>query len=524
MARILVTEEIADGGLERLRQAGHTVDIQLDLSHEQLLSAVKGAHALIIRSATDVNAEVLEAGTDLVVVGRAGVGLDNVDVDTATRRGVMVCNAPESNIVSAAEQTMALLLSVARNVPQAHAALVQGRWERSKWEGVELLDKTLGIVGLGRIGKLVATRAAAFGMRIVAFDPYISAERARQLNIELMSLDQLVAESDFLTVHLPKTKETIGIIGRDMFLKAKPELRVINVARGGIVDEEALATAVKEGLIAGAALDVFTKEPMTESPLFSIPQIVVTPHLGASTREAQDKAGDVIADMVQLALAGDFVPFAVNIDASDANETLRPFLPLAERLGQLFASLVGKAPSSLEISATGEIGGYDTRILTLSALKGFFASIPGEQVTYVNAPQLAKDAGCEVRENNSPVSTNADYVNLVTLKCDGHNIAATLVGPRREARLVLVDDHITDVPPANNMLVVRNDDRPGVIGVVGTLLGNATVNIADMDVGKALKAGTAVMVIVPTAPVAPEVVTALRAAPGILDVAVLTAK
>ncbi len=524
MARILVTEEIADGGLERLRQAGHTVDIQLDLSHEQLLSVVKGAHALIIRSATDVNAEVLEAGTDLVVVGRAGVGLDNVDVDTATRRGVMVCNAPESNIVSAAEQTMALLLAVARNVPQAHAALVQGRWERSKWEGVELLDKTLGIVGLGRIGKLVATRAAAFGMRIVAFDPYISAERARQLNIEIMPLDQLVAESDFLTVHLPKNKETIGIIGREMFLKAKPELRVINVARGGIIDEEALATAVKEGLIAGAALDVFTKEPMTESPLFSIPQIVVNPHLGASTREAQDKAGDVIADMVQLALAGDFVPFAVNIDASDANETLRPFLPLAERLGQLFASLVGKTPTSLEISATGDIGGYDTRILTLSALKGFFASITGEQVTYVNAPQLAKDAGCEVRENNSPVSTNADYVNLVTMKCEGHNIAATLVGPRREARLVLVDDHTTDVPPANNMLVVRNDDRPGVIGVVGTLLGNATVNIADMDVGKALKAGTAVMVIVPTAPVAPEVVTALRAAPGILDVAVLTAK
>ncbi|MEI8161281.1 MAG: phosphoglycerate dehydrogenase [Actinomycetes bacterium] len=524
MARILVTEEIADGGLERLRQAGHTVDIQLDLSHEQLLSVVKGAHALIIRSATDVNAEVLEAGTDLVVVGRAGVGLDNVDVDTATRRGVMVCNAPESNIVSAAEQTMALLLAVARNVPQAHAALVQGRWERSKWEGVELLDKTLGIVGLGRIGKLVATRAAAFGMRIVAFDPYISAERARQMNIEIMPLDQLVAESDFLTVHLPKTKETIGIIGREMFLKAKPELRVINVARGGIIDEEALATAVKEGLIAGAALDVFTKEPMTESPLFSIPQIVVTPHLGASTREAQDKAGDVIADMVQLALAGDFVPFAVNIDASDANETLKPFLPLAERLGQLFASLVGKTPTSLEISATGDIGGYDTRILTLSALKGFFASITGEQVTYVNAPQLAKDAGCEVRENNSPVSTNADYVNLVTMKCEGHNIAATLVGPRREARLVLVDDHTTDVPPANNMLVVRNDDRPGVIGVVGTLLGNATVNIADMDVGKALKAGTAVMVIVPTAPVAPEVVTALRAAPGILDVAVLTAK
>jgi D-3-phosphoglycerate dehydrogenase len=522
MARILVTEEIADGGLERLRQAGHTVDIQLDLSHEQLLSAVKGAHALIIRSATDVNAEVLEAGTDLIVVGRAGVGLDNVDVDTATRRGVMVCNAPESNIVSAAEQTMALLLSVARNVPQAHAALVQGRWERSKWEGVELLDKTLGIVGLGRIGKLVATRAAAFGMRIVAFDPYISAERARQLNIELMPLDQLVAESDFLTVHLPKTKETIGIIGREMFLKAKPELRVINVARGGIVDEEALATAVKEGLIAGAALDVFTKEPMTESPLFSIPQIVVTPHLGASTREAQDKAGDVIADMVQLALAGDFVPFAVNIDASDANETLRPFLPLAERLGQLFASLVGKAPSSLEISATGDIGGYDTRILTLSALKGFFSARHDDAVTYVNAPQIAAAQNITIKENKVTNSgSNSDYVNLITLRAGTHSIAATLVGPRRQARLVMVDDHMTDVPPSDHMLVVRNDDRPGVIGLVGTLLGANNVNIADMDVGRALTPGTALMVIATTDETPNAVLDELRAKPGIIEVTAL---
>ena len=523
MARILVTEEIADGGLDRLRQAGHEVDIRLGLDHAELLSVVKGAHALIVRSATDVNAEVLAAGTDLVVVGRAGVGLDNVDVDTATKRGVMVCNAPESNIASAAEQTMALLLAIARNVPQAHAALVQGRWERSKWEGVELLDKTLGIVGLGRIGKLVAQRAAAFGMRIVAFDPYISADRARQMNVELLPLDQVVAESDFLTVHLPKTKETVGLIGREMFLKAKRELRVINVARGGIIDEAALYDALKEGIIAGAALDVFAKEPTTDSPLFTLPNVVVTPHLGASTREAQDKAGDVIADMVQLALAGDFVPFAVNVNAADANETLKPFLPLAERLGRLFATLVGSVPKSLEISATGEIGGYDTRILTLSALKGFFGSLTNEQVTYVNGPQIAAGAGCEVRENNSSISTNADYVNLVTLRAEGHSLAATLVGPRREARLVLVDDHITDVPPADNMLVVSNDDRPGVIGVVGTLLGNHNVNIADMDVGKALKPGTALMVIAPTAEVPTEVVEQLRVAPGILNVAVLHA-
>src|SRR3954447_1362341 len=268
MARILVTEEIAEGGLDRLRSAGHEVDVQLGLDAAGLRPAIVGTHALIIRSATDVTAEVLEAGADLVVVGRAGIGLDNVDVDAATRRGVMVVNAPQSNIVSAAEHTMALLLAQARNVPQAHAALKAGRWERSKWEGVELADKTLGVVGLGRIGKLVADRAKGFGMRLVAYDPFVSDDRAKKMGVELLPLDQLVAESDFITIHLPKTKETTGIIGRDLLLKAKPSLRVINVARGGIVDEQALADAVRDGVIAGAALDVFAKEPLTESPLF----------------------------------------------------------------------------------------------------------------------------------------------------------------------------------------------------------------------------------------------------------------
>ena len=302
MARILVTEEIAEGGLERLRAAGHEVQVELDLS--KLLQVVVGAHALIIRSATQVTREVLEAGSELLVVGRAGIGLDNVDVEAATRRGVMVVNAPQSNIISAAEHTMALLLAQARNVPQAHAALVAGRWERSRWEGVELSDKVLAVIGLGRIGKLVADRAKAFGMRIVAYDPFVAADRARQMGVELVSLDQAVAEADFLTVHLPKNKETTGLINRDLLLKAKPSLRVINVARGGIVVEQDLADAVRDGVIAGAALDVFVTEPTTSSPLFELDSIVVTPHLGASTREAQDKAGDTIADMVQLALAG----------------------------------------------------------------------------------------------------------------------------------------------------------------------------------------------------------------------------
>ena len=517
MARILVTEEIADGGLERLRAAGHEVDVQLDLS--QLNRHIVGAHALIIRSATQVTAALLELATELTVVGRAGIGLDNVDVAAATRRGVMVVNAPQSNIISAAEHTMALLLAQARNIPQAHAALKAGRWERTRWEGVELADKTLGVVGLGRIGKLVADRAKAFGMRLVAYDPFVSADRARQMGVELLPLDQLVGESDFLTIHLPKTKETTGLIGRELFLKAKPSLRVINVARGGIVDEAALAEAVQEGLIAGAALDVFSTEPMTQSPLFGLDSVVVTPHLGASTREAQDKAGDTIADMVQLALAGDFVPFAVNVDAAEANETLRPFLPLAERLGRLFSSLATQSPTPLEICIEGEIAGYDTRILTLAALKGFLGAVCDEPITYVNAPQMAVERGIEIREVKC--TSSADYVNLITLSAGGRSMSATLTGRRSEQRIVLIDDHTFDVPPADYMLMAKNDDRPGVIGIVGTVLGDAGVNIADMDVGRAAQPGTAVMLIAPTAVVDATVVELLRQAPGILSVEVL---
>ncbi|MCU0260107.1 MAG: phosphoglycerate dehydrogenase [Ilumatobacteraceae bacterium] len=519
MARILVTEDIADGGLDRLRSAGHEVDVRAGLSPEQLLEAIVGAHALIIRSATQVTDEVLAAGADLVVVGRAGIGLDNVDVDAATRRGVMVVNAPQSNIVSAAEHTMALLLAQARNVPQAHTALVAGRWERSRWEGVELADKTLGIVGLGRIGKLVADRAKAFQMRLVAYDPFVSADRARQLGVELLPLDQLIAESDFLTIHLPKNKETTGLINRDLLLKAKPGLRIINVARGGIVVESDLADCVRDGVVAGAALDVFDTEPTTESPLFGLESVVVTPHLGASTREAQDKAGDTIADMVQLALAGDFVPFAVNVSAAEANETLRPFLPLAERLGRLFSSLVGEAVPTLELSFEGEIGGYDTRILGLAALKGFFGGISDEPVTYVNGPQLARDHGVDVRETSS--TSSDDYVNLVTVAGGGHSISGTLTGRRGEQRIVGIDGHTFDVPPSEHMVMVTNDDRPGVIGTVGLLLGDAGVNIADMDVGRAETAGTAVMLIAPSAEVPAEVLAALRSAPGILSVAEL---
>ena len=374
-------------------------------------------------------------------------------------------------------------------------------------------------MGLGRIGKLVAQRALAFGMRIVAYDPYVSAERARQMSVELLPVDRLVGESDFLTVHLPKTPETVGLIGAELLAKAKPELRVINVARGGIVDEVALADAVREGRIAGAALDVFSSEPTTESPLFNLPSVVVTPHLGASTREAQDKAGDTIAEMVQLALAGEFVPFAVNVSAAEAAETVRPYLPLAERLGRLFSSLAEGVPGTVEVAYEGQLADYDTRILTLSVLKGLFGGVSDEPVTFVNAPNLAKEHGVEVREITS--ATSVDYVNLVTVRGGGHVLAGTLSGRRSEPRIVNVDDHTTDLPPAAHMLVVRNDDRPGMIGFVGTALGNAGVNIADMDVGRSQSPGSAIMVLATAGATPAAVIAELRAAPGILSVHVL---
>jgi D-3-phosphoglycerate dehydrogenase len=513
---VLVTEKLAQRGLDLLTEAGYEVDEQLGLSPEELVSAVVGADALIIRSATTVTAEVLTAGTDLVVVGRAGIGLDNVDVTAATDRGVMVVNAPQSNILSAAEQAMALLLAQARNIPQAHSALVAGKWERSKWTGVELHGKTLGVVGLGRVGALVAQRAMAFGMHLVAYDPFISADRAKHMGVELMGIEELVAESDFVTIHLPKTPETLGLFGRDLLAKAKPGLRIINTARGGIVDEDALADAIKDGQIQGAGLDVFAKEPTTESPLFDLPSVIVAPHLGASTAEAQDKAGVTIAEQVILALNGDFVPYAVNVSATDVSETVRPFMGLAEQLGRIFSCLNDGLPDTLDIEYQGGLAGAGTGILTLSILKGIFAAGTEEPVSYVNAPQLAAERGLVIRETSTV--TAQDYVNLITLRSSDHSVAGTLTGTRNEPRLVMVDDHTVEVPPAPNMLVVRNDDRAGMIGVVGTIIGEADVSISSMAVGPSATGHTALMVLTTDRLAPDDVLSRLRAAPGISDV------
>ncbi|HEX4904829.1 MAG TPA: phosphoglycerate dehydrogenase [Acidimicrobiales bacterium] len=515
MARVLVTEKIADGGLAALRDAGHEVDEQLGLSPQQLLDAVKGADALIVRSSTQVTAEVFDAGTDLVIVGRAGLGVDNIDVAAATERGVMVANAPGTNALSTAEHAMALLLGLARNIPQAGAALKAGRWEKSKWEGTELHGKTLGVLGLGRIGTLVAQRAHAFGMRVVAWDTWVSEERARQLGIELLELDQVAAESDFITIHLVKMPEYVGIVGRDFLAKAKPGLRIVNDARGGLVDEEALAEALADGRVAGAALDVFATEPLTESPLFGFDQVIVTPHLGASTVEAQDKAGVVVAEQVVLALAGQFVPFAVNIAASEASETVQPFLQLAERLGAVFAGLQERLPASVEVEYHGHLADSDTRILTLSVLKGVFGRMTEEPVSYVNAPQIAEQRGVEVRE--SKTSTAHDYLNVIVVRGGDHAVGGTLSGAKNEPRIVMLDDHTVEVPPADHMLVVHNDDTPGMIATVTSALGAAGVNISDMHLGKRGREA-AMQVLALDEPAPASVLEALRAAPGIKSV------
>lgn len=494
--KVLASEKLSGAGLERLRE--HLdVDVKLGLSPEELRDVIGEYDALVVRSATTVDAALLERAENLKVVGRAGIGLDNVDVDAATRAGVLVVNAPQSNILSAAEHTIALLLAQARNVPQAHEALIGGRWEREKWQGVELHGKTLGIIGLGRVGTLVAQRASAFGMRLVAYDPYVSPSRASQMGVELMdTVNEVVARSDFITIHLPKTPETVGIVGTAQFAAMKPGVRIVNTARGGLIDEAALAKALEEGTVAGAAVDVFENEPVTEHALFKAPNIVVTPHLGASTAEAQDKAGLAIAEQVLLALRGEFVPYAVNLDVgSDISESVRPYLGLAERLGRMAVALSGTGIEGIKFEYLGGIAEHDTRAVTLAGLKGAFTAVSHEPVTFVNAPLVAKERGIAVEESKS--SQSLDYVNLVEVrvvsKDETVSVAGVLVGKRDTERLVRVYGYEFDMAFHPIMAFFRYEDRPGIVGIVGTLLGEAGVNIANMQVARQTQGGEALM-------------------------------
>ena len=483
---VLIAEELSPATVEAL---GPDFEIRHcdGADRSQLLAALPGADAVLIRSATQMDPEAIAAGKQLKVIARAGVGLDNVDVKAATQVGVMVVNAPTSNIVSAAELAVALLLSAARNIVPANLALKNGEWKRSKYNGVELSEKTVGIVGLGRIGVLVAQRLSAFGVKLIAYDPYVQPARAAQIGVRLVPLEELMRESDFITVHLPKTAETAGLIGEEQLKLAKPTMYLVNAARGGIVDEDALYRAISEGRVAGAGLDVYAKEPCTDSPLFGLETVVATPHLGASTDEAQEKAGISVAKSVRLALAGELVPDAVNVQGGILAEPIRPLLPVAERLGAIASGLADGAVQRIDVEVRGEVADLDVRVLELGALKGLIQGLVHDPVSYVNAPVLAQQRGVEVALTTDKDSD--DHRNLVRVRLtlsDGAwvSVAGTVSGPKDVAKLVEVDRFDVDVPISEHMVFFRYHDRPGVVGTVGRILGEADVNIGGMQVSR----------------------------------------
>ena len=492
--RILVREPIADSGLELLRRRFEVVED----SESDLASIIGGFDAIIVRSATKLDASLIERGARLRVIGRAGVGVDNVDVEAATRRGIVVANAAESTVDSAAEHAIALLLALARNVPQAHAALISGTWDRQRFTGIELAGKTLGVLGLGRIGRQVAHRALGLGMRVVAYDPFVSSDRFRELSVEpVSSLDEVYAEADVVTLHLPLNAETEGLLDAAAFERMKNGVRIVNAARGGLIDEDALIAAIRSGKVAGAALDVFRTEPYT-GPLLELPQVVVTPHLAGSTAEAQDRAGVVIAEQVAAALDGQVVRTAVNIPVVDPRELelLGPFLPLASKLGRLAVALAGGWPSQITVAAHGPLAEYDTRLLTVAALNGAFQGRVDEVVNEVNAPLIAAERGIAVSEQR--VAAAQHYTNLVrvVVGSDGDEleVAGTTVGPEHRLFLAGALGFSIDIELAPHMAFLSYDDVPGVIGRVGTMFGEAGVNIANMAVSRTTEGGKALMV------------------------------
>lgn len=509
---VLIAEELSPATVEALGPDFEVRSVD-GTDRPALLSALADASAVLIRSATNIDAEAIAAGKQLKVIARAGVGLDNVDIKSATEAGVMVVNAPTSNVVSAAELAIGHLLSLARHIPDANASAKSGEWKRSKFTGVELYEKTIGIIGLGRIGTLVAQRLAGFGADLVAYDPYVTPARAQQLGVTMMSLDELMAASDFITIHIPKTPETTGMIGTDQFALAKPNLRIVNASRGGIIDEDALYAALKSGRIAGAGLDVFVSEPPTGSPLLTLDNIILTPHLGASTDEAQEKAGVAVARSVRLALDGELVPDAVNVAGGVIDATVRPGIPLMENLGQVFAGLADSPIISIDVEVRGEIVEFDVNVLKLAALKGIFTNVVSESVSYVNAPLLADQRGIAVRLITDPVSE--EYRNLLTIRgalSDGSNISVsgTLTGTKQVQKITEINGHDVEVPIAQHLLVMLYRDRPGIIAVFGKELGDAGINIAGMQVARQRAGGQALSVLTVDSPVAPEILDRVR--------------
>ncbi|MEL4317980.1 phosphoglycerate dehydrogenase [Leifsonia sp. YIM 134122] len=510
---VLIAEILSPATIDAL---GPDFDVrQVDgTDRPALFAALADANAILVRSATQVDAEAIAAAPKLQVIARAGVGLDNVDIKAATTAGVMVVNAPTSNIISAAELTVGHILSLARHIPAAHNALAQGQWKRSAYTGTELYEKTVGIIGLGRIGALITARLQAFGTNVIAYDPYITSARAQQLGVQPVSLDELLEQSDFITIHMPKTPETTGMISTEQLKKMKKTAYVVNVARGGLIDEAALHEALVAGEIAGAGLDVFVSEPPKDSPLLALPNVVVTPHLGASTDEAQEKAGVSVAKSVRLALAGELVPDAVNVAGGVIDPYVRPGIPLLKKLGQVFSGLAHASPlTSVDVEVRGELADYDVSVLKLAALKGVFTNVVSETVSYVNAPLLAEQRGIGVRLITDAVSE--EYRNVITLRgalADGTqvSVSGTLTGTKQTEKIVEINGYDVEVPIAKNLIVMQYTDRPGIVAVYGREFGDAGINIAGMQIARHTAGGQALSVLTVDSPVPAEILAAVR--------------
>ena len=523
MPRVLVADPIAEAGMLRLREHAE-LDVRLKQSPAALLEAIADYDALIVRSETRVDERVIRAGRHLKVIGRAGAGVDNIDVEAATRAGILVVNAPSGNTIAAAEHTMAMMLALARHIPQADQAVKAGRWERSRFLGNELRDKVLGVVGLGSIGREVAHRAQAFGMRVIATDPVLSEERASQLNVILMPLHQLLGEADVISLHVPLTPETHHLIDARALGSMKTGVRLVNVARGGIVDESALWMALQDGHVAGAALDVFEQEPPGENPLLSLPQVVTTPHLGASTEEAQISVALEIADQVISVLEGGLPRFALNAPVAlpEAMAFLRPFIPVAEGIGRFYAQ-VGRQPATrLQVDYTGEIGNYDCSLLTAAMLTAFLSRFSAERVNPVNARAVAAAHGITMVEQRG--ARSSEFANLITLQASGEHgptrIGGTLL--LNEPHIVQFNDFRIDLVPQGTFLMSWHADRPGVIGAIGTLLGQKNINIASMQVGRDRPRGDAVMILSVDDPIPDSIRAEIRRIPGMADVLTVT--
>ncbi len=518
IVKVFVSDPVAEQGIEILKNE-FDVDIATGLEPSELIRRIGNYEALIVRSETQVTKDVINAGKKLMIIGRAGVGVDNIDVNAATERGIIVVNAPEGNTISAAEHTIAMMMAISRNIPQANASLKSKKWERKKFMGVEVRDKTLGVIGLGRIGSEVAKRALGMEMKILAYDPFISPDRAKDLGVELTTVEDIIRRADYITVHTPLTKETKDLIGNKEFAIMKKGARVINCARGGIINEEALAKAVKDGIVSAAAIDVFVKEPPFESPLLGLDNIVVTPHLGASTEEAQINVAVTVAEQIVNALKGLPVKNAINMPyvKAEAMQILEPYFPLAEKMGKLCMQLIGSNYEKVEISYCGEISDQNVAPLTLAVLKGLLEPVLGAGVNYVNAPGIARDRKIKVIESKS--KTGASYPSQILIKLSKKGeekiVSGTIIG--KEPRIVQIDEYRIDVVPTGFMIVTRIEDHPNIIGPCCMILGKNNINIAGMQVGRITAGGEAIMVLNIDSEVSDEILDEIRSVDGITD-------